>query len=344
MHRSIVASVVNRATSINSATPSSSSTLSLLVKQSVAPCAALLITSSSTPRRRTFITTTTTTTTSPCQTHHACNGIHCNNKTLLDNTIINKASTKSKSHLITSLKQSRRTYISPSPSTKAQITTGEKEWIKPPGSALKNPPTARKVLIVGSGGLSIGQAGEFDYSGSQAIKALKQESVQTILINPNIATVQTGQGLADKVYFLPVNPEYIEYVIERERPDGILLTFGGQSALNCGIELEKSGALKRWNVKVLGTPIRTLELTEDRDLFAKSLKDINIPVAESTAVSTVDDALAAASKIGYPVIIRSAFALGGLGSGFAHSPQELQQLATQSLTLSPQILVERSMK
>ncbi|KAI9335276.1 large subunit of carbamoyl-phosphate synthase [Obelidium mucronatum] len=207
-----------------------------------------------------------------------------------------------------------------------------------------NIPLAKKVLIVGSGGLSIGQAGEFDYSGSQAIKALKEEGVHTILINPNIATVQTGKGLANKVYFLPVNPEYIEFVIERERPDGILLTFGGQSALNCGIALEKSGALKKWNVKVLGTPIRTLELTEDRDLFAKALKEIDIPVAESVAVETVDDAIAAAEKIGFPVIIRSAFALGGLGSGFADDADALRSLATQSLSLSPQILVERSMK
>ncbi|KAI8849188.1 hypothetical protein BC829DRAFT_443187 [Chytridium lagenaria] len=217
-------------------------------------------------------------------------------------------------------------------------------WKPPTGSALKNPPLASKVLIVGSGGLSIGQAGEFDYSGSQAIKALKEEGVRTILINPNIATVQTGKGLADRVYFLPVNPEFIEYVIERERPDGILLTFGGQSALNCGIALEKSGALKKWNVKVLGTPIRTLELTEDRDLFAKALKSIDIPVAQSTAVETVDDAIAAAEKIGFPVIIRSAFALGGLGSGFADNAAQLRTLATQSLSLSPQILVERSMK
>ncbi|ORY48947.1 large subunit of carbamoyl phosphate synthetase [Rhizoclosmatium globosum] len=210
--------------------------------------------------------------------------------------------------------------------------------------ATRRPPPAKKVLVVGSGGLSIGQAGEFDYSGSQAIKALKEEGVFTILINPNIATVQTGKGLADKVYFLPVNPEYIEFVIERERPDGILLTFGGQSALNCGVALEKNGALKKWNVKVLGTPIRTLELTEDRDLFNRALKEINIPVAESIAVNTVDDAIAAAEQIGFPVIIRSAYALGGLGSGFADDANALRTLATQSLSLSPQILVERSMK
>ncbi|KAJ1568418.1 carbamoyl-phosphate synthase (glutamine-hydrolyzing) cpa2 [Cladochytrium tenue] len=217
-------------------------------------------------------------------------------------------------------------------------------WIPPEGSALKRPPAAKKVLIVGSGGLSIGQAGEFDYSGSQAIKALKEEGVHTILINPNIATVQTGKGLANVVYFLPINPEYIEYVIERERPDGILLTFGGQSALNCGVALDKKGVFKRWDVKVLGTPIRTLELTEDRDLFAKALKSIDIPVAQSVAVESVDAAIAAAENIGFPVIIRSAFALGGLGSGFAEDAASLRTLATQSLSLSPQILVERSMK
>ncbi|KAJ3414232.1 carbamoyl-phosphate synthase (glutamine-hydrolyzing) cpa2 [Chytridiales sp. JEL 0842] len=230
------------------------------------------------------------------------------------------------------------------PPQSSSSETNNTQWVRPPTSALKNPPLAKKVLIVGSGGLSIGQAGEFDYSGSQAIKALKEENVQTILINPNIATVQTNRHLADKVYFLPVNPEYIEYVLEREKPDGILLTFGGQSALNCGVALEKSGALKRWGVKVLGTPIRTLELTEDRDLFARALKDINIPVAASLAVSTVDDAIAAAKQIGYPVIVRSAYALGGLGSGFAEDEPSLRTLSTQSLSLSPQILVERSMK
>ncbi|KAJ3289558.1 carbamoyl-phosphate synthase (glutamine-hydrolyzing) cpa2 [Borealophlyctis nickersoniae] len=219
-----------------------------------------------------------------------------------------------------------------------------KDWKPSPNSALKKPPPAKRVVIVGSGGLSIGQAGEFDYSGSQAIKALKEEGVETILINPNIATIQTGKDLADVVYFVPVNPEYIEYVIEKEKPDGILLAFGGQSALNCGVALEHAGVLKKHNVKVLGTPIRTLELSEDRDLFAQALKDIGIPVAQSTAVESVDDAIKAANVIGYPVIVRSAFALGGLGSGFANDDHELRQLATASLSLSPQILVERSMK
>ncbi|CAG8620968.1 25558_t:CDS:2 [Gigaspora margarita] len=202
----------------------------------------------------------------------------------------------------------------------------------------------KKVLVVGSGGLSIGQAGEFDYSGSQAIKALRESGVHTILVNPNIATIQTSHALADTVYFLPVTPEYLTHIIERERPDGILLTFGGQTGLNCGIKLDQMGVLARNNVKVLGTPIRTLEVSEDRDLFAQALKEIDIPVAESTAVSTIDDALAAAEQIGYPVIIRSAFTLGGLGSGFASNPEELHSLAAKSLSLSPQILVEKSMK
>ncbi|KAJ3188254.1 carbamoyl-phosphate synthase (glutamine-hydrolyzing) cpa2 [Gaertneriomyces sp. JEL0708] len=227
----------------------------------------------------------------------------------------------------------------------ASISTDPwKDWTPAPNSALKKPPPAKRVVIVGSGGLSIGQAGEFDYSGSQAIKALKEEGVQTILINPNIATIQTGKELADVVYFVPSNPEYIEYVIEKEKPDGILLAFGGQTALNCGVALEHAGVLRKHNVKVLGTPIRTLELSEDRDLFAQALKDIGIPVAQSTAVESVDDAIAAAAQIGYPVIVRAAYALGGLGSGFANDEHELRQLATASLSLSPQILVERSMK
>ncbi|KAK3833571.1 MAG: carbamoyl-phosphate synthase [Linnemannia gamsii] len=202
----------------------------------------------------------------------------------------------------------------------------------------------KKVLVVGSGGLTIGQAGEFDYSGSQAIKALKESNIQTVLVNPNIATIQTSHALADTVYFLPVTPEYLEYIIERERPDGILLTFGGQTALNCGIQLDKMGIFDRLNVKVLGTPIRTLLVSEDRDLFAKALNEIDIPVAQSVAVDNMKDALVAAEEIGYPVIIRSAFSLGGLGSGFANNAAELTALGTKSLTLSPQILVEKSMK
>ncbi|OZJ05855.1 Carbamoyl-phosphate synthase arginine-specific large chain [Bifiguratus adelaidae] len=202
----------------------------------------------------------------------------------------------------------------------------------------------KKVLVVGSGGLSIGQAGEFDYSGSQAIKALRESGVQTVLVNPNIATIQTSHSLADSVYFLPVTAEYLVHILERERPDGILLTFGGQTALNCGIQLDKMGVFERLGVKVLGTPIQTLITSEDRDLFAKALAEIDIPVAQSTAVETVDDALNAASEIGYPVIIRSAYSLGGLGSGFANDAEELQSLATKSLSVTPQILVEKSMK
>ncbi|KAI0343726.1 carbamoyl-phosphate synthase [Trametopsis cervina] len=205
-------------------------------------------------------------------------------------------------------------------------------------------PNVRKVLIVGSGGLSIGQAGEFDYSGSQALKALREEGVDAVLINPNIATWQTSHELASEVYFLPITADYVAYVLEKERPDGILLTFGGQSALNVGIALDKMGILERLGVQVLGTPIRTLEVSEDRDLFVQALKEIDIPAAESTAVSTVNDALAAAETIGYPVILRSAFTLGGLGSGFANNPDELRDLSAKSLSLSPQVLIERSMK
>ncbi|KAH8087839.1 carbamoyl-phosphate synthase [Cristinia sonorae] len=205
-------------------------------------------------------------------------------------------------------------------------------------------PDVRKVLIVGSGGLSIGQAGEFDYSGSQALKALREEGVDAVLINPNIATWQTSHQLASEVYFLPVTADYVAYVLEKERPDGILLTFGGQSALNVGIELDRMGVLERLGVQVLGTPIRTLEVSEDRDLFVQALKEIDIPVATSTAVSSVNDALQAAERIGYPVILRSAFTLGGLGSGFANDPEELRDLSAKSLSLSPQVLIERSMK
>ncbi|KAI9491984.1 large subunit of carbamoyl-phosphate synthase [Zychaea mexicana] len=201
-----------------------------------------------------------------------------------------------------------------------------------------------KVLVVGSGGLSIGQAGEFDYSGSQAIKALRESGVKTVLVNPNIATIQTSHSLADAVYFLPVTPEYVTHIIERERPDGILLTFGGQTALNCGIQLDRMGVLDKYNIKVLGTPIQTLITSEDRELFVKALNEIDIPVAQSTAVETVEQALAAAEEIGYPVIVRSAFALGGLGSGFANNEAEMRSLAAKSLSLTSQLLVERSMK
>ncbi|KAG8749629.1 carbamoyl-phosphate synthase (glutamine-hydrolyzing) cpa2, partial [Serendipita sp. 396] len=197
-------------------------------------------------------------------------------------------------------------------------------------------PDVRKVVIVGSGGLSIGQAGEFDYSGSQALKALKEEGVEAVLINPNIATWQTSHQLASEVYFLPVTVDYVAYVLEKERPDGVLLTFGGQSALNVGIALDKMGVLERLGIQVLGTPIRTLEVSEDRELFVHALNEIDIPVAVSTAVTSVPDALKAAEQIGYPVILRSAFTLGGLGSGFANDPDELRDLSAKSLSLSPQ--------
>ncbi|KAL8642148.1 MAG: hypothetical protein Q9228_001140 [Teloschistes exilis] len=208
----------------------------------------------------------------------------------------------------------------------------------------KNLVDVKKVIVIGSGGLSIGQAGEFDYSGSQALKALKEANVVSVLINPNIATIQTDHKLADEVYYLPVTPEYVTYVIEREKPDGILLTFGGQTALNLGVKMEDMGIFERYGVKVLGTSIDTLKKSEDRDLFAKALKEINIPIAESIAVSTVDEALAAAKQIGYPIISRSAYALGGLGSGFANDEEELKNLSSRSLTLSPQILIEKSLK
>lgn len=202
----------------------------------------------------------------------------------------------------------------------------------------------KKVLVIGSGGLSIGQAGEFDYSGSQALKALKEAGVSSVLINPNIATIQTAHVLADEVYYLPVTPEYVTYVIEKERPDGIFLSFGGQTALNLGVKMDEMGIFDRYNVKVLGTSIQTLRTSEDRDLFAQALKEIDIPIAESIACSTMDEALEAAETVGYPIIVRAAYALGGLGSGFAENKEELRNLSARSLTLSPQILVEKSLK
>jgi len=202
----------------------------------------------------------------------------------------------------------------------------------------------KKVLILGSGALQIGQAGEFDYSGSQAIKALKEEGVSTVLINPNIATVQTAKGVADQIYFLPVTPEFVEKVIERERPDGILLGFGGQTGLNCGLELDRTGVLAKYGVSVLGTPTKTIEVAEDRELFNAALAEINQPVAPSVAVVDLDAAQAAAKKIGYPVIVRAAFALGGLGSGFADNEEELEELVVRALASSPQVLVEKSLK
>ncbi|XP_043931401.1 CAD protein [Protopterus annectens] len=202
----------------------------------------------------------------------------------------------------------------------------------------------RKVLILGSGGLSIGQAGEFDYSGSQAVKALKEENIQTVLINPNIATVQTSKGLADKVYFLPITAEYVTQVIKNERPDGILLTFGGQTALNCGVELTKQGILEKYNVSVLGTPVSSILMTEDRKIFVEKMEEINEHVAPSEAALSLDQALAAAEKLGYPVLVRTAFALGGLGSGFANNKEELTTLVTQAFAHSSQVLIDKSLK
>ncbi|MCB2379869.1 carbamoyl-phosphate synthase (glutamine-hydrolyzing) large subunit [Hymenobacter sp. BT635] len=201
-----------------------------------------------------------------------------------------------------------------------------------------------KVLILGSGALKIGEAGEFDYSGSQALKALKEEGIRTILINPNIATVQTSDNIADDVYFLPVTPFFVEEVIKKEQPDGILVAFGGQTALNCAVALYRAGVFEKYNVKVLGTPVQSIIDTEDRDIFKEKLDQIGVLSARSVAVTNMEDALAAAEKIGFPIIVRAAFALGGLGSGFANNMDELRTLAQKSFTTSDQILVEESLK
>ena len=203
--------------------------------------------------------------------------------------------------------------------------------------------TIRKVLLLGSGALKIGEAGEFDYSGSQALKALKEEGIETVLINPNIATVQTSEGVADQIYFLPVQPYFVERVIEKERPDGILLSFGGQTALNCGVELYKSGVLEKYNVRVLGTPVQAIMDTEDRELFVERLDEINVKTIKSQACENIEDARKAASELGYPVIIRAAYALGGLGSGFCDNEEELNKLAEKAFSFSPQVLVEKSL-
>ena len=198
-----------------------------------------------------------------------------------------------------------------------------------------------KVLVLGAGALKIGQSGEFDYSGSQALKALREEGVQTILVNPNIATIQTSKLLADEVYFLPVTPFFVEKIIAKERPDGILLSFGGQTALNCGIELFSSGVLERYNVHILGTPISAIMLTEDRQAFAQHLHEIGIPTPESCSAETLEDALRIGAEIGFPVMVRAGFALGGQGSGIAHNPEELEQIVTGALAFAPQVLIER---
>jgi len=202
----------------------------------------------------------------------------------------------------------------------------------------------KKVLLLGSGALKIGEAGEFDYSGSQALKALREEGIKTVLINPNIATVQTSEGVADEIYFLPVQPYFVEKVIAKERPDGILLSFGGQTALNCGVELYQSGVLEKYNVKVLGTPVQAIIDTEDRELFVKKLDEISVKTIKSHACETMDEARVAAAELGYPVIVRAAYALGGLGSGFCDNEEELQVLCEKAFAFSPQVLVEKSLK
>ena len=202
----------------------------------------------------------------------------------------------------------------------------------------------KKVLLLGSGALKIGEAGEFDYSGSQALKALKEEGIETVLINPNIATVQTSEGIADNVYFLPVTPYFVERVIAKERPDGILLSFGGQTALNCGVELYKSGILERYSIKVLGTPVQAIIDTEDREKFVQRLDEIGVKTIHSEAVCNIEQARHAATQLGYPVIIRAAYALGGLGSGFCNDEQELDVLCEKAFSFSSQVLVEKSLK
>ena len=201
-----------------------------------------------------------------------------------------------------------------------------------------------KVLVLGSGALKIGEAGEFDYSGSQALKALREEGIETVLINPNIATVQTSEGMADHIYFLPVTPEFVERLIAKERPDGILLAFGGQTALNCGVELYRRGVLEKYGVRVLGTSVETIINTEDRELFVRQLEKIGVKTIKSEAVETVEDARNAAKQLGYPVIIRAAYALGGLGSGFCDNEQDLDAMVEKAFSFSPQVLVEKSLK
>ena len=218
----------------------------------------------------------------------------------------------------------------------------------------QSPSTLKKVLLLGSGALKIGQAGEFDYSGAQALKALKEEGIHSVLINPNIATVQTSQkddsvdsasqAVADTVYFQPVTPQFVERIIEKERPDGILLAFGGQTALNCGITLHEKGVLEKYGVKVLGTPVQTIIDTEDRDLFVRRLDEIGVKTIRSQACSSIDEVRQAASELGFPVILRAAYALGGLGSGFCDNSEELQAQAEEAFSFSPQVLVEKSLK
>ena len=217
----------------------------------------------------------------------------------------------------------------------------ERDDLLPQNNSLTS---VKKVLLLGSGALKIGQAGEFDYSGAQALKALKEEGIHSVLINPNIATVQTSKGVADTVYFQPVKAEFVERVIEKERPDGILLSFGGQTALNCGVELYEKGVLEKYGVKVLGTPVQAIIDTEDRDLFVKRLDEIGVKTIKSEACSTVGEVQKAAHELGFPVILRAAYALGGLGSGFCDNEEELLAQAEEAFSFSPQVLVEKSLK
>ena len=199
----------------------------------------------------------------------------------------------------------------------------------------------KKVLVLGSGSLKIGEAGEFDYSGSQCLKALKEEGIKTVLVNPNIATIQTSKGMADKIYFLPVTPYFVEQVIKKENPDGILLSFGGQTALNCGVALHDKGIFKKYNVNVLGTSIQAIKDTEDRHLFKKKLAEIGVMVPESKAITTIKEAIKTAEKIKYPVMARVAYALGGQGSGIAYNENELKQILARAFSYSKQILIEK---
>ena len=202
----------------------------------------------------------------------------------------------------------------------------------------------KKVLVLGSGALKIGQAGEFDYSGSQALKALREEGVESVLINPNIATVQTSEGVADKIYFLPVTPEYVEQVIAKERPQGVLLSFGGQTALNCGVEMYKRGIFEKYGVRVLGTPVQAIIDTEDRDLFVQKLDEIGIKTIKSHPADNIEQAKAAAEELGFPLIVRAAYALGGLGSGFVDDMAQLEETCAKAFSFSPQVLIEKSLK
>ncbi|MBI9034875.1 MAG: ATP-grasp domain-containing protein, partial [Bacteroidales bacterium] len=202
----------------------------------------------------------------------------------------------------------------------------------------------KKVLLLGSGALKIGEAGEFDYSGSQALKALKEEGIETVLINPNIATIQTSEGIADKIYLLPITPHFVEEVIKKEKPQGVLLSFGGQTALNCGVELYNNRIFEKYNIEVLGTPVQAIMDTEDREIFANKLKEIDVYTPISLAVTGIEEAIEAAKEIGYPLIVRAAYTLGGQGSGFCNNDQELRTLAANAFSYSDQILVEESLK